>query len=324
MKRRLLILGLPIAIGGPWTAWAQTTGMPPATRPIRIIVPYPAGGPVDAAARELARGMADQLKQTVLVENKPGAGSTIGAAEVAKSAPDGHTVLFSLPDSFTYVPLLFKRLPYDPVRDLAPITQLALTQPVMVLRADAGIVSLRQLNKSSTGLSFGTWGPGTYPHLIAAALARVTGADLNIVAYKGGAPAAQDFMGGHIQMAIVGIPQALGMQAKGLARIVAVAGTERSTLVPDVPTFVEQGFVEPTFALPLWVGMAAAAGTSAAALHRLGEAATVTLRTPEMQRFLQGFGWSQLGNTAAEFRAQLEREALVVAHAMRDAGVQPE
>jgi tripartite-type tricarboxylate transporter receptor subunit TctC len=324
MKRRLLILGMPIAIGSPWVALAQVTGAPPATRPIRIIVPYPAGGPVDAAARQLARGMADHLKQTVIVENKPGAGSTIGAAEVAKSAPDGHTVLFSLPDSFTYVPQLFKRLPYDPVRDLAPITQLALTQPVMVLRADASIGSLRQLNKSSTGLSFGTWGPGTYPHLIAAALARVTGADLNIVAYKGGAPAAQDFMGGHIQMAIVGIPQALDMQAKGLARIVAVAGTERSKLVPDVPTFVEQGFVEPTFALPLWVGMAAAAGTPAAVLHRLGEAATAALRMPEMQRFLQGFGWSPLGNTPAEFRAQLEREAPVVAHAMRAAGVQPE
>ena len=95
-------------------------------------------------------------------------------------------------------------------------------------------------------------------------------------------------MGGHIQMAIVGIPQALDMQAKALARIVAVAGTERSKLVPDVPTFVEQGFVEPTFALPLWVGMAAAAGTPAAALHRLGEAATTALRMPEMQRFLQG------------------------------------
>ena len=101
MKRRLLILGMPIAVGSPWAAWAQATGTPAPTRPIRIIVPYPAGGPVDAAARQLARGMADHLKQTVIVENKPGAGSTIGAAEVAKSAPDGHTELFCLPDSFT-------------------------------------------------------------------------------------------------------------------------------------------------------------------------------------------------------------------------------
>jgi tripartite-type tricarboxylate transporter receptor subunit TctC len=131
-------------------------------------------------------------------------------------------------------------------------------------------------------------------------------------------------MGGHIQMAITGIPQALDMQAKGMARIVAVAGTERSKLVPDVPTFVEQGFAEPTFALPLWVGMAAAAGTPAAVLGRLAEAATAALRTPELRRFLQGFGWSPLGNTPAEFRAQLEREAPVVAHAMRAAGVQPE
>lgn len=323
MKRRLLALGLPLAVGASLPAWAQAV-LGSSARPLRIVVPYPAGGPVDAAARQLAVGMAERLGQTVVVENKPGAGSTIGASEVAKSAPDGHTVLFSLPDSFTYVPQLFKRLPYDPLRDLAPITQIALTHPAMVLRADAAISSLRQLGKGSTNLSFGTWGPGTYPHLIAAALARVTGADLNIVAYKGGAPAVQDFIGGHIQMAITGIPQAQDLQTKGIARIVAVAGTERSRLLPGVPTFVEQGFVEPTFALPLWVGMAAPAGTPAAVLARLTDAATATLRTPEMQRFLQGFGWSPLGNSPAEFKAALEREAPVVASAMRAAGVQPE
>ncbi|MBI5719590.1 MAG: tripartite tricarboxylate transporter substrate binding protein [Burkholderiales bacterium] len=323
MRRRALVLALPAAAGFAPCALAQATGSA-TNRPIRIVVPYPAGGPVDAAARQLARGMAEQLAQTVIVENKPGAGSTLGAAEVAKSAPDGHTLLFALPDSFTYVPQLFKRLPYDPAKDLAPITQVALTQPVMVLRADAAIASLRQLGKGSPAMSFGTWGQGTYPHLIAAALARVTGADLNIVAYKGGAPAVQDFMGGHIQMTIAGIPQALDMQGKGLARIVAVAGTERSKLVPDVPTFVEQGFTEPTFSLPLWLGLAAPAGTPAAVLGRLADAATATLRSAEMQRFLQGFGWSALGNSAAEFRAALEREAPIVASAMRAAGVQPE
>jgi tripartite-type tricarboxylate transporter receptor subunit TctC len=323
MRRRALVLGLPVATCVARSAFAQATGTT-TQRPIRIVVPYPAGGPVDAAARQLARGMAEQLAQTVIVENKPGAGSTLGAAEVAKAAPDGHTLLFSLPDSFTYVPQLFKRLPYDPAKDLAPITQVALTQPVMVLRADAAITSLRQLGKGSPAMSFGTWGQGTYPHLIAAALARVTGVDLNIVAYKGGAPAVQDFMGGHIHMTIAGIPQALDMQAKGLARIVAVAGTERSKLLPDVQTFVEQGFAEPTFTLPLWVGLAAPAGTPAALLGHLADAARATLRAAEMQRFLQGFGWVALGNSAAEFRAALQREAPIVADAMRAAGVQPE
>lgn len=317
------MLGLPLAAGLHRAAPAQTTAASTA-RPVRIVVPYPAGGPVDAAARQLARGMAVQLEQAVIVENKPGVGSTLGAAEVARSAPDGQTLLFSLPDSFTYVPQLFKRLPYDPARDLAPITQVALTQPVMVLRTDAALVSLQQLGKGSTDLSFGTWGPGTYPHLIAAALARFTGADLTIVAYKGGAPAVQDFMGGHIQMTIAGIPQALDMQAKGMARIVAVAGTERSKLVPEVPTFVEQGFTEPTFSLPLWVGLAAPAGTPAAVIGRLAGAVAASLRQPEMQRFLQSFGWSALGNSTAEFRAALEREAPIVAAAMRAAGVQPE
>ena len=317
MKRRTLVLALPCAAAAPSWVGAQSSGT---SRPVRIVVPYPAGGPVDAAARQLARGMAEQLSQPVIVENKPGAGSTLGAAEVAKATPDGRTLLFSLPDSFTYVPQLFKQLPYDPARDLAPLTQVALTQPVMVLRADAALASLRDLGKNS----FGTWGQGTYPHLIAAALARVTGADLNIVAYKGGAPAVQDFMGGHIQMTIAGIPQAMDMRNKGLARIVAVAGTVRSKLVPEVPTFAEQGFSDPTFTLPLWVGLATTAGTPPAVVQRLGDAARASLRTAEMQRFLETFGWSPLGNSADDFRAALEREAPIVASAMRAAGVQPE
>jgi tripartite-type tricarboxylate transporter receptor subunit TctC len=323
MKRRSLVLGVPLAAGMGFSALAQGTGTV-AGGPIRIVVPYPAGGPVDAAARELARGMGAHMGRTVIVDNKPGAGSTLGAADVARSNPDGQTLLFSLPDSFLYVPQLYKRLPYDPAKDLAPVTQVALTQPVMVLRADAAIATLRDLGKAGAGLAFGTWGQGTYPHLIAAALARSTGADLNIVAYKGGAPAVQDFMGGHIQMTIAGIPQALDMRTKGMARIVAAAGTERSKLVPEVPTFVEQGFSEPTFTLPLWVALAAPAGTPAATIGRLNEAASATVRSPEMQRFLQGFGWSALGNSAAEFDAALKREAPIVAAAMRAAGVQPE
>jgi len=321
MKRRSLVLCL--ACTATATRWA---GAQPATmgRPVRMVVPYPAGGPVDAAARQLARGMAELLGQAVIVENKPGAGSTLGAAEVAKAAADGRTLLFSLPDSFTYVPQLFKQLPFDPVRDLAPLTQVALTQPVMVMRTNAPVTALKELGPASPSMSFGTWGQGTYPHLVAAALARVTKADLNIVAYKGGAPAVQDFMGGHIQMTIAGIPQALDMRSKGLARIVAVAGTVRSRLVPEVPTFAEQGFSDPTFTLPLWVGLATTAGTPAAEMQRLGDAARASLRTAEMRRFLEGFGWSALGNSADEFRAALEREAPIVASAMRAAGVQPE
>lgn len=321
MRRRALVLAVPCAVAAPSWVGAQPSGT---ARPVRIVVPYPAGGPVDAAARQLARGMAEQLGQAVIVDNKPGAGTTLGAAEVAKAPADGRTLLFSLPDSFTYAPQLFKQLPYDPARDFAPLTQVALTQPVMVLRADATVKALRELGKGSPGLSFGTWGPGTYPHLIASALARVTGADLSIVAYKGGAPAVQDFMGGHIQMTIAGIPQAVDMRNKGLARIVAVAGTVRSRLIPEVPTFTEQGFSDPTFSLPLWVGLAATAGTPLAELQRLGAAARASLRAAEMQRFLDGFGWSALGNSADEFRSALEREAPIVASAMRAAGVYAE
>jgi tripartite-type tricarboxylate transporter receptor subunit TctC len=304
-------------------AQAQTEPSYP-SKPIRMVVPYPAGGPVDAAARQIAKGMSGVLKQPVVIDNKPGAGSTIGTADVAKATPDGYTVLFTLPDSFTYVPQLFKRLPYDPIKDLAPISQIALTPPVLVLRSDAGVASLKQLGPGGKTLNFGTWGPGTYPHLIASALARHARADITIVAYKGGAPAVQDFMGGHIQMAIAGIPQAIDMQQKGIARIVALAGSQRSPLIADVPTFIEQGFNEPTFAIPIWIGMAAPAKTPDAVVNKLRDAALVALRSPDTQKFLSDFGWTALGNTPAEFQAALRREAPIVANAMREAGVQPE
>jgi tripartite-type tricarboxylate transporter receptor subunit TctC len=235
-------------------AHAQTAAGYP-SKTVRIVVPYPAGGPVDVAARQVARGLAEQFGQPVIVDNKPGASSSLGAAEVAKSAADGHTLLFTLPDSFTYLPRLFKNLPYDPLKDFAPITQVASTPPVLVLRNDAGVASIKDLGPKSPPISFGTWGSGTYPHLIAAALAQKTRANMTIVGYRGGAPAVQDFMGGHIQMTIAGVPAALDIQTKGLGKIVAVGGGQRSAALPDVPTYAELGFTEATFSVPSWVAM---------------------------------------------------------------------
>jgi tripartite-type tricarboxylate transporter receptor subunit TctC len=289
-----------------------------------MVIPYPAGGPVDAAGRQIAKGMSELLRQPVVVDNKPGASSTIGAVEVAKAPPDGYTLLFTLADTFTYVPHLFKKLPYDPLKDFAFVSQLALTPPVLVLRKDAGVSGLKQMKAGGSAINFGTWGPGSYPHLIGAALAQHTRANMTIVAYKGGAPAVQDFMGGHIQMTIAGIPPALDMEHKGMATIAAIAGTQRSPLIPNVPTFVELGFTEPTFAVPIWVGLVAPDKTPATVVNRLREAALVALKLPETQKFLNSFGWTALGNTPSEFRTAVERELPVIASAMLLADVQPE
>lgn len=309
-----------MAAGG---AHAQTAATYP-SKVVRIVVPYPAGGPVDAAARQVARGLAEQFGQPVIVENKPGASSSLGAADVAKSAADGHTLLFSLPDSFTYVPQLFKNLPYDPLKDFAPITQVASTPPVLVLRNDAGVASIKDLGPNSPPVSFGTWGSGTYPHLIAAALAQKTKAKMTIVDYRGGAPAVQDFMGGHIQMTIAGVPTALDIQTKGLGKIVAVGGGQRSAAIPDVPTYAELGFTEPTFSVPSWVALAAPAGTPVDVINKVRDGVVKVLAGQNMKDFLARFGWSAVGNTPAEFKAALERETPLIAEAMRAAGVQPE
>ena len=302
---------------------AQTDATYP-NRAVRLVVPYPPGGPVDTAARNLAKAMAEQLKQPVVVDNKPGASGTLGASEVAKAGPDGYTVLFTLPDPLTYVGNLFKKVPYEPLKDFAPVTQVATTPPVLVLRSDAPIATLKGLGPNGPGVSFGTWGPGTYPHLIAAGLARSTRANINIVGYRGGAPAVQDFMGGHIHMTIAGIPTALDIQQKGVGKIVAIAGNQRSPNLPDVPTFSELGFTEPAFGVPSWVGLAVPAATPAAIVSRLRVATVSALRTPDMMKFMSTFGWTPVGNTPAEFRAALERETPIVADAMRQAGVTPE
>jgi len=313
-------IALPLCAAG--AANAQTDSYP--TRALRMVVPYPAGGPVDTAARNLAKGLSEQLRQPVVVDNKPGASGTLGASEVAKAQPDGYTVLFSLPDPFTYVQHLFKKVAYEPLKDFAPITQVATTPPVLVLRNDAPVPSLQALGPGVKNVRFGTWGPGTYPHLIAAGLAVSTRSDLVIVGYRGGAPAIQDFMGGHIHMTIAGIPTAVDIQKKGIGKIVAIAGAQRSPLLPDVPTFTELGLTAQVFSVPSWVGLAAPAGTPPAIVGRLRDATVAALRAPDMQQFLGSFGWNAVGNTPAEFRAALERETPLVADAMRQAGVQPE
>lgn len=313
-------VALPLCMVGP--AHAQAENYP--NRALRMVVPYPAGGPVDTAARNLAKGLSEQLKQPVVVDNKPGASGTLGASEVAKAQSDGYTVLFSLPDPFTYVQHLIKKVPYEPLKDFAPVTQVATTPPVLVLRNDAPVPSLKALGPGVKDVRFGTWGPGTYPHLIAAGLARGTRSELVIVGYRGGAPAIQDFMGGHIHMTIAGIPTAIDIQKKGIGKIVAIAGAQRSPLLPDVPTFAELGFTEQAFSVPSWVGLVAPAGTPQAIVNRLHEATVSALRAPDMQSFLSTFGWNPVGSTPADFRAALERETPLVAEAMRQAGVQPE
>lgn len=311
---------LPLCVAG--AAYAQSDSYP--NRAVRMVVPYPAGGPVDTAARNLAKGLSEELKQAVVVDNKPGASGTLGSAEVAKAQPDGHTVLFSLPDPFTYVQHLFKKVPYEPLKDFVPVSQVATTPPVLVLRNDAPVASLKALGPGVKDVRFGTWGPGTYPHLIAAGLARSTRSELIIVSYRGGAPAVQDFMGGHIHMTIAGIPTAIDLQKKGIGKIAAIAGAQRSPMLPDVPTFAELGFTDQAFSVPSWVGLAAPAGTPAAIVNRLREATVSALRAPDMRQFLDTFGWNPVGNTPAEFKATLERETPLVAEAMRQAGVQPE
>jgi len=314
-----------LALAGAGPTHAQANDSYP-SKPIRLVLPAPAGGPTDALARQFAKSMAEILKQPLVVDNRPGASTTIGAAEVAKAPADGYTLLFTLADTFTYVPHVFKKLPYNPQADFALISQIAATAPVLVSRPELGTTPLRQLVMPTRDqpVNFATWGSGTYPHLIAASIAERTGSTMTIVPYKGGAPALQDFMGGVVNLAVVAPSMAKDLQAKGMARIVAVAGATRLRELPDVPTYAEQGFADPIFTMTTWAGFAAPTKTPPAILKKLNEAARSALQSPEMQKYLESASWVAMGTTPADFRSAVERELPALARVMRLAGVQPE
>lgn len=326
IRTALQALLLVFALGTAQVQAQTQTNDPFPARPIRLVIPFPAGGPVDALGRQLAKSMSESLKQPVVIDNRPGASTTIGAAEVARSAPDGYTALFTLADSFTYVHQLFKTLPYDPLKDFAQISQVASSAPVLIARSELAPSPLRQLLAPSPAkpISFGTWGPGSYPHLIAASLIQQTGSNMIVVPYKGGAPVVQDFMGGFVQLAVVSVSQARDLQQKGMARIVAVAGDKRLPQLPDVPTYAEQGFTDPMFAMTTWAGLAAPAMTPTPIVMKLREAMLTALRAAETQKFLYDNGWAAVGSTPAEVRVAMEREMPVIANVMRLAGVQPQ
>lgn len=247
---------------------AMVQGFP--TKPIRLVVPFPAGGGTDTVARALGEGLAKELGQPIVVDNKAGAGTVIGNDTVAKSPPDGHTLLLNT-SAFSIVPSLFPKLPYASDKDFAPVVLLGRAPNVAVVRAESPLKSaadfLAQARARPGKLSYGSAGNGTSTHLAAELLKTTAKIYVTHVPYKGASPVVTDLLGGQIDLAFATLPSVMPFITNGKLRVLAVTGAARSPLLPDTPTFAESGV--PGYQADVWYGVFAPAGTPGAVVNQL-------------------------------------------------------
>ena len=261
-------------------------------RTIKIVVPYPAGGPTDLVGRTIADVLTKAVKQTVVVENKSGAGGTIGSDSVAKAAPDGYTLLLGLMGPMSIAPKIATRLPYDPLNDFVPVRLVAIMPEVLVARASLGLRSLKEVvdyGRANPGkLSIASAGNGSLPHLAAELLKRETGIDALHVPYRGAAPAVNDLLGGQVDLMFgdgpVVIPQIVGK----LLVPVVLASDKRLPVLSDVPTSAEAGF--PSVRSENWYGVLAPKGTPRPIIDALDKAIASALADPKIDEIFSKQG----------------------------------
>jgi tripartite-type tricarboxylate transporter receptor subunit TctC len=274
------------------------------SRPISIIVPFPAGGATDVVTRVLAKGLSDRLGQPVIVENRPGANGAIGTTSVAKSRPDGYTLVMGGINTHAMNDSLIKPRPYDSAKDFAPITLTALIPIAFVVNPQLQVETLQELvalaRSKPRQLSYGSSGAGG-PHHLAMELFKLA-ADIDIVhvPYRGGAPQLNDLIGGHILIGSIGLPPALQHIETGKLRALAVTDAKRSPFLPNLMTVAESGF--PGFQMSYWLGLMAPAGTSQAIIDRLAAESTAVLTAPETRESLAKQGAEVATSTPEELR----------------------
>jgi tripartite-type tricarboxylate transporter receptor subunit TctC len=280
------------------------------SRPIHVIVPTPAGGPVDVMARMVANQISPLLGQSVIIENRGGAGNTIGSAEAARAMPDGYTLLYSSSSGLVIAPMLQKNAGYDPLKSYDPVALVASTTNVLVVHPSVPVKTVGELiayAKARPGMvNFSSGGIGTLPHLIGEYFKSKAAIDVVHVPYRGGGPSVQDVVAGHIQFTFEGISVLLPLIQSGQLRGLAVTGTARSPLLPELPTMIESGF--PGFATAAWTGLLAPAGTPGEAVAKLNGAVNAALQTAEMKSALDRLAGDALGGPPAELTKVIESD----------------
>lgn len=290
------------------------------TKPIRLIVPFPPGAYTDTVARVVAEKMSEGLGQTVVVENRAGAGGNIGAAFVAKADPDGYTLLMSTVAN-TISATAYAKLPYDLTKDLTAISLVAKLPYVLVVHSNVPATSVAELvtlSKAQPGkVHYSSSGNGTGPHLAAELFKVRTGADLVHVPYKGIAPAIADNVAGHVPVSVPSLDSALPHIQAGKLRALAITSSKRSALLPNVPTMAEAGV--PDVEISAWGGIQAPSGTKREIVNKLNVAVRKALASPDLERRFLQFGAEPVGTTPEEFesfiRAEIDRWAPIVKRA---------
>ena len=303
LHRAALIVVLAVVAGG-----ASAQNFP--TRPIRLVVPFPAGGTTDILAREVGQRLSVTLGQPVVIDNRPGAAGNIGSDLVAKSAPDGYTLLMCTVSTHAINPNLYAKLPYDHVRDFAPVILVAGVPNVLEVTPALpvnSVADLIKLAKEKPGqINFASSGSGTSIHLSGELFKTMAGVDMTHVPYKGSAPAITDLMGGQVQVMFDNLPSSLQQIKAGKLRAIAVTSAKRAPALPDVPTIAESGL--PGFEASSWFGIVAPAGTPPAIIARINADIDQWLQSPDVKEKLLAQGAIAAGGTPEQFAAHIRSE----------------
>lgn len=320
LSRRLGLKALALALAAFAGAQAQADTWP--DKPISLIVPFPAGGTTDVLARALAERLTQTLGKTVIVENKPGAGATIGADFVVKSKPDGYTLLVGAVHH-TIASTVYRKLPYDFQKDLAPISTVALVPNVLVVSAASPVKSVAELVAAAKAakpeLSYGSNGNGTAQHLIGTQFSQMTGAPLLHVPYKGSGPLTTDLLGGQVTMSFDTLTPVLPHLQAGKLRALAVTTGKRAAALPEVPTLAESDLAG--FDIGTWFGLLAPSATPPAIVARLNTEVVRIVRSPGFRQRMDEIGAEPVGNSADEMRRQIADETSRFARLVEQAKV---
>ena len=320
----LALLGSLVAVSASHAHAADAPNYP--NRPVRFIMPYPVGGTIDMSGRAVAQSASESLGQQVVVDNRTGAGGTLGTEIAAKSPPDGYTIVMGGTGTLAVSPGLGRKLGYDPLVDFAPITLLATTPYVLVAHPSVPATSIRELvnlAKAQPGrLNYASGGSGSAPHLVGEMFKTRAGINVVHIPYKGSSPAKIDLVAGRVQFFFTGIPPVLSEIRNGTLRALGVTSAKRSVSLPEVPAIAESGVAG--FDVSPWFGVLAPAKTPAPAVERLNQEMVKALRNPTLRERLVRDGVDPVGSTPKEFGAFVRSEMTKWARAVKESGARVE
>ncbi len=324
MIRKTCFNGLGIAILGMLSSPLPAADQHYPNKPIRLVVPFPAGGALDTTARVLAERMSPHMGQPVVVDNRTGAAGIIGVDNVAKAAPDGYTLSISQSSQLLVNQFLYKKLPYNPNRDFTLVAKVADSPLVLVVGAKVPVKDARELRaylKANQGkLSYGSWGVGTVGHLSANKLNEVTDAQMTHVSYRGEVPMVQDVIAGNVQLAFTTGLQASMFLQSGKLKAIGVTGTSRLPTLPNVSTLAEQGFDSDVFKTVGWSAIAAPAGTPQPVIQRVADEVRLATNTPEVKKRIADLGFVANYAGPADFATMYQKQLPIWQAVVQESG----